>query len=463
VPGANDGFEAFDEKMRGAGLPRLAIDTFRHYFDQLRAGVSGRIGEDEIEPATGLPELGALDAFEDAGREALGRAVVIKLNGGLATSMGMTRAKSLLEIKPGLRFLDVIAEQVLALRTRYDCPVPLLLMNSFRTEQDTREALARHDLAQGELPLSFLQHKIPRIDAATLAPVVWPRNPVHEWCPPGHGDLYTALVTSGALAALRASGARYAFVSNSDNLGATLDLRILGWMASEAVPFAMEVTARTRADRKGGHLALRRADGALILREAAQCPDEDAGSFQDIERHRYFNTNNLWLDLDALQRTLEVRDFVLGLPMIRNDKRCDPLDEHSPLAIQLETAMGAAIGVFEGARALDVPRTRFAPVKTTSDLLVVMSDAYELNDERCIVRHPDASPDLMVELDERFYQRIDQFEERLPYGAPSLRGCRSLRVRGDHRFGRDVVIEGDVVLSNEGSQVEIADGQQLRG
>ncbi|MEE2665899.1 MAG: UTP--glucose-1-phosphate uridylyltransferase [Myxococcota bacterium] len=457
-------FDAFERKMRDADLPRLAIDTFRHYFEQLLGGASGLIDESEIEPARGLAELDALQDFAAAGREALAHAAVIKLNGGLATSMGMTRAKSLLEIKPGLSFLDASAEQVLALREENSCPVPLLLMNSFRTRDDSLEALARHPLAIAGLPLDFMQHRIPRIDAASLRPLAWEPNPLHEWCPPGHGDLYTALVTSGALDALRGAGVRYAFVSNSDNLGATLELRILGWMVSEGLPFVMEVTERTAADRKGGHLALRRSDGGLILREAGQCSEVDTAAFQDIERHRFFNTNNLWLDLEALQRTLESRAFVLGLPMIRNEKRCDPLDAASPLAIQLETAMGAAIGVFQGARALNVPRTRFAPVKTTSDLLAVMSDAYVLTDDRRVVRHPDTAADLVIELDDRFYRRVDHFLERVPHGVPSLRCCHSLRVSGDHAFGRGVVIEGDVALVNDRAEpVAIPDRARLSG
>lgn len=457
-------FESYAAKMRAEGLPPLAIETFRHYFEQFRGGASGLIAEGEIEPASPLEQLEGLTDREGAGRAVLDRVAVLKLNGGLGTSMGMTGAKSLLEVKPGLRFLDVIAQQVLVLRERTGARVPLLWMNSFRTRDESLAALAGYDLAREGLPLDFLQHKIPRIDAENFGPVVWQQEPAHEWCPPGHGDLYPALVSSGALAALRDAGIRYAFVSNADNLGATLDLRILGWFAEEGLPFAMEVTERTRADRKGGHLAARRSDGGLILRELTQCSEADQAAFQDTGRHRFFNTNNLWLDLDALQAALDDRSGVLGLPMIRNEKRCDPLDPGSPQTIQLETAMGAAIGVFEGARALAVSRARFAPVKTTSDLLLVMSDAYEVTDDRRVVRHPEVAHDLVVDLDARFYGRIDQFLERFPAGAPSLRGCRSLRVEGDHVFGSDVAVEGTVVLENPGpSPVTLASGSVLRG
>ena len=118
-----------------------------------------------------------------------------------------------------------------------------------------------------------------------------------------------------------------------------------------------------------------------MLREIAQTPDEDVDAFQDTSKHRYFNANTIWLNLPRLKETLDAQDGVLGLPMIVNRKTVDPGDKSSPDVIQLETAMGAAIDVFDGAQALHVPRERFIPVKTTNDLLVVRSDAYELDDD----------------------------------------------------------------------------------
>ena len=159
-----------------------------------------------------------------------------------------------------------------------------------------------------------------------------------------------------------------------------LEPRILAWLAREEIPFLMEVADRTEADRKGGHIA-RGPDGGLVLRESAQARDEDMDAFQDVRRHRYFNTNTLWVDLRALADLLERRDGFLGLPMMANRKTVDPSDKSSTEVIQVETAMGAALGVFDGAQAVRVPRSRFAPVKTTNDLLGVRSDAYVLTDE----------------------------------------------------------------------------------
>ena len=230
------------------------------------------------------------------------------------------------------------------------------------------------------MPFDFVQHKEPKLLVDGLAPAEWPPDPSLEWCPPGHGDIYPALLTSGMLAALLERGYRYAFVSNSDNLGATLDPRILAWFAAEGLPYAAEVTDRTPADKKGGHIATLKETGGLILRETAQTPDEDMDAFTDVDRHPFFHVNNLWVDLRALDALLRERDGVLGLPMIVNEKTVDPSDSSSPAVYQLETAMGAAIGVFEGARAIRVPRSRFVPVKKTSDLLVLRSDAYVLGD-----------------------------------------------------------------------------------
>ena len=147
-----------------------------------------------------------------------------------------------------------------------------------------------------------MQHKFPKILRDGLAPASWPDNPQLEWNPPGHGDIYTALVTSGALKGFLERGIRYAFVSNSDNLGATLDEGLLGHFAAEEYPFMMEVAERTPSDQKGGHLARRRQDGRLVLREIAQCPPEETDAFTDIHRYRYFNTNSIWINLQHLQR-----------------------------------------------------------------------------------------------------------------------------------------------------------------
>src|SRR3954451_16867728 len=445
--------------MRAEGLGDAAVESFARQYERLRDGETGTLAESEIDPVQELPD--AEDLTEEAGAELLDQAVVIKLNGGLGTSMGMTKAKSLLEVKDGKTFLDLIAEQILERRERSGARLPLILMNSFATRDDSLAALERYDDLSAGLPADFVQNKVPKVRADDLEPVSWPDDPGLEWAPPGHGDLYTALVGSGMLSSLLDGGYRYAFVSNSDNLGAVLDPRILAWFAASGAPFLMEVADRTSSDRKGGHLARRREDGGLVLREIAQTPDEDVDAFQDTSRHKYFNTNTLWVDLIALQEVVGANDGVIDLPMIVNRKTVDPGDKASTPVIQLETAMGAAIGVFEGAAALRVPRSRFVPVKTTNDLLSLRSDAYVIGDGRAVQLAPErGGVPPFVDLDSDYYKLVADFDARFTAGAPSLVACEALRVVGDVRFGAGVVVRGDVTV--EGVD-EVGDGTVLEG
>lgn len=435
----------FERKMRAAGVMEAAIGAFRHNYEALCREETGLISESAIRPAEGL----ALFEPDEAGFDPalLARTVVIKLNGGLGTSMGLQKVKSVLEVRPGVNFLDLIVRQVRSLREASGAKVRLLLMNSFSTSADTLDYLRKHDdggFAEAA-EVELMQNQVPKIDEATLAPVEWPANPSHEWCPPGHGDLYPALIGSGWLDRLLAAGVKYAFVSNSDNLGAVLEPGLLKYFADSDAPFLMEVTRRTPADRKGGHLAVRAEDGRLLLREVAQCPDGDLDAFQDIERHRYFNTNSIWLRLDLLKERLAESGGVLPLPMIRNRKTVDPRDKNSTPVIQLEVAMGAAIECFEGSRAIEVPRSRFAPVKSSADLFALRSDAYAiLDDGRVELVAARRGQPPVVKLDDS-YKLVDAIES---LGVPSLAACDEVKVEGPLRFADGVVLKGRVAFSS---------------
>ena len=245
--------------------------------------------------------------------------------------MGITGPKSALVVKDGLTFLDVIAGQTLALRKRHGIELPLVLMNSFRTRDASLALLERYpDLPVDGLPLDFLQSAEPKLRADDLAPVDWPADPELEWCPPGHGDVYLALANSGLLDALLDKGFRYVFLSNADNLGATCDPRIVAWMVEHDVPYLAEVCDRTVNDRKGGHLAVRKSDGRLVLRDSAMVAPGDEEHFQDTGRHTTFHANNLWVDLTVVDRLLRESEdrgeAGIGLPIIVNRKTVDPSD-----------------------------------------------------------------------------------------------------------------------------------------
>ncbi|MCH8629077.1 UTP--glucose-1-phosphate uridylyltransferase [Arsenicicoccus piscis] len=440
------GLQQSVDKMRAAGQAEESINAFTHYYRLLEEGYQGTIAEDEIEPVEGLDALADLHFSDEQLKDAIAKTVVIKLNGGLGTSMGITGPKAALPVMEGLTFLDVIAKQVLAIREQYSVELPLVLMHSFRTRDESLQILAKYpDLAVDGLDLDFLQNAEPKLTADALEPVEWAANPDLEWCPPGHGDLFVAMQASGVLKAMRDKGLKYAFISNSDNLGAVPDARVAAWMAASGVPFGMEVCRRTRSDRKGGHIARRKADGRLVLRDTAMVVEGEEDQFQDISKHTLFNTNNLWIDLDALAEILDANGGVMGLPMIVNHKTVDPADKKSTKVIQIETGMGTGIEVFEGADAVVVERDRFKPVKTTNDLLVLRSDFYELDlAGRLVASRSGDEP--FVDLDGDHYKVLAQFDERFPQGAPSLTACNSLKVIGDVTFGERVVCTGDVLI-----------------
>lgn len=455
------GLELAQERMRAAGVAERAIDVFSAFYAQLGDGASGLIREADVSPLTGIDHASALEVSDADCRAAADVTAVIKLNGGLGTSMGLDRAKTLLQVRPGQTFLDVIAGQVMHVRSQWDVRLPLIFMNSFRTRDDTLAALADHPgLAVEGLPLDFLQNQEPKLRADDLVPVDWPADPSLEWCPPGHGDLYTALEVSGVLATLIEQGYRYATVSNADNLGAAPDPAMMGWFAATGAPYAAEVCRRTPADVKGGHLVVRRSDGRLVLRETAQTAAQDAAAASDLTTHRYFHTNNLWFDLVALQQLLRERDGVLGLPLIRNAKTVDPADPSSTPVVQIESAMGAAVEVFDGATAIEVDRSRFLPVKTTNDMLLLRSDVYGVGADHRVRAQVDPVP--LIDLDRQFFTTIADFEARIP-SPPSLVGATSLTVRGDWHFGRDVTIRGEAVLDDTGAAQSVAPGTVVGG
>lgn len=445
-------FRPFEERMEQAGLHPMVLNVFKSLYDRLLTGDSGLMPESTLSPVQDgeIRQYDELAAYANEGRKRMGEVAIVKLNGGLGTSMGLERAKSLIPVRDGKNFLEIVRAQVEWLREDCGQDVPLVLMNSFRTNRDSLDVLKGFSNGKSGVPLGFLQNKFPKVMADSLEPAEWPDDFELAWNPPGHGDFYTALVTSKMLTRLLEAGIRYVFISNSDNLGAVFDASLLGYMVSEKLPFVMEVARRQDTDRKGGHLT-RLQDGRLALREISQCPQQDQSAFQDIERHRYFNTNSIWLDLKALEQVV-LTEGMIPLGLIRNMKHLDPRDPSSPQVIQLETALGAAISCFPDAAAVEVPRRRFSPVKTTEDLLTVMSDCYELQENYALVPRAERAESLpQVELDPKYYKRIDDFECRFPDGVPSLIGCTRLKVQGDVTFARSVAFSGMQVISSAGA------------
>ncbi len=411
-------------KMMKAGLPARVIEDFLFYRQSVLNGESSYLRESDIAPLTDddLVRYEQLESSDYAQEIA-----IIKLNGGLGTSMGLTKAKSLINVKEDLSFLDIIAKQIQCA----DCDIPLILMNSFATEEDSLQFLSKYDfLAKQDFPLSFLQNKYPRLLRQDLSLCDFAEEQLN-WSPPGHGDIYTALATSGLLDRLLDRGVKFVFISNVDNLGACFDPKILHYFVQSKLDLLMEVCTRTPMDKKGGHLA--RKNGKLILREVAQTKEEDLPHFQNIDKYKYFNTNSLWLNLQSLSKMKTLR-----LPLIVNPKTVEGKE-----IVQLETAMGSAISVFGKTKALLVPRTRFMPVKKTNDLLLMRSDFFSLDSKFKLLPYNEILP--TIELNSDYYGTLEQMEEKFKI-VPSLKKCESLILKNEYLFDKPQEFIGNCIL-----------------
>ncbi len=378
---------------------------------------------------------------------------MLKLNGGLGTTMGCVGPKSVIEVRDGMTFLDLSVRQIEYLNEKYKVNVPFILMNSFNTDEDTGRIIQKYANHNIEL-MTFNQSRYPRVVKESLTPA--PRSALEDkgaWYPPGHGDLFDAITNSGVVDKLLAEGKEYLFVSNVDNLGAVVDLNILEHMHESGAEFLMEVTDKTKADVKGGTLI--NYDGQVRLLEIAQVPDDHVEDFKSVRKFKIFNTNNLWVSLKAIKRVMTNKE--LDLEIIVNNK----VGANGEAVIQLETAVGAAIKHFNNAHGINVPRNRFLPVKSCSDLLLLMSDLYLLQHGRLVMnpkRMFQSTP--VVKLGDHF-KKVADFQKRFRT-IPKMLELDHLTVAGDIYFGKNVVLRGTViVVANNGNSITLPDNSTL--
>jgi UTP--glucose-1-phosphate uridylyltransferase len=439
----HDGFKRLFERFLEEGGPSLNWDQIQ------------KLPEGAIKDYEHLPD----PAPEDI-KQLLSKLVVIKLNGGLGTSMGCHGPKSVITVRNGLTFLDLTVQQIENLNKTYGSNVPLVLMNSFNTDDDTQKIIRKYKGIDIEIH-TFNQSCYPRINKESLLPIA-KHSKVHEdiesWYPPGHGDFYESFRNSGLLKLLLSQGRQYCFISNIDNLGATVDLRILRLLLAPEktaeIEFLMEVTDKTRADVKGGTLI--QYEDKLRLLEIAQVPKEHVEDFKSVKLFKYFNTNNLWIKLDAIERVLSRGP--LDLEIIVNNKTF----ENGLNVIQLETAVGAAMKIFNGSCGIHVPRSRFLPVKKTSDLLLVMSNLYTLKNGSLVMSPKRMFPTTpLVKLGDNHFSKVKEFLTRFPT-IPDILELDHLTVSGDVTFGRQVALKGTVIIiANQGERIDLPSGTIL--
>ncbi|KAI8972750.1 UTP--glucose-1-phosphate uridylyltransferase-domain-containing protein [Pilobolus umbonatus] len=380
----------------------------------------------------------------------LTKLAVLKLNGGLGTTMGCVGPKSAIEVRDNMTFLDLSVRQIEYLNKNHKVDVPFILMNSFNTDEETKRIVQKYANHNVKI-MTFNQSKHPRINKESLLPVARsPNSSIENWYPPGHGDLYESLFSTGLLDELLGQQKEYLFVSNIDNLGATVDINILNHMVKTGSEFIMEVTDKTKADIKGGTLI--DYDGQVRLLEIAQVPEEHIEDFKSVKKFKIFNTNNLWINLKAIKRLM--MDQSLTLDIIINNKTTDSGEK----VIQLETAAGAAIKHFRNAHGINVPRTRFLPVKSTSDLFLVTSNLYSLIHGELVInpqRMFNTVP--LVKLGKDF-EKVQDFLRRFKT-IPHILELDHLTVTGDVTFGSNVEFRGTVIIvANHGDRIDIPSG-----
>lgn len=434
--------KAFDVEMQSFSKLHARYLAEKENREQLDWNRIKSPNDKQVIPYSHLPQI--------TGPEALSKLAVLKVNGGLGTSMGISGAKSALEVKDGMTFLDLIVQQVEHLNKTHKVDVPLILMTSFNTHDDTLRIIKKY-VSQRISITTFNQSRYPRIWKETLQPC--PKHALDDkkhWYPPGHGDLYESLVHTGVLDRLLAEGKEYLFISNSDNLGAVVDQRILQHMIDSDAEFLMEVTDKTKADVKGGTLI--EYDSSMRLLEIAQVPPDHVDDFKSVRKFKIFNTNNLWINLKALKRIMNGGG--MDLDIIVNPKMTD----NGQAVIQLETAAGAAIKHFNNAHGINVPRSRFLPVKSCSDLLLIKSDIYSLQNGRLDMSESRMFGSVpVIKLGDHF-KKITEFQPRFKK-IPNIIDLDHLTVTGDVHFGRGVTLRGTViVVANEGQRIDIPDG-----
>ena len=366
---------------------------------------------------------------------------------GLGTSMGCDGPKSLIKVKGDRTFLDLIVEQVRGLNARWDANIPLLLMNSFYTEKEISKFVDNIDLPL----IAFTQNKFPRLSAESLLPLNLEEWGSHAWYPPGHGDFYNCIAEQGILRSLIQKGKDILFISNADNLGAVADAKILQYMIEKDIPFMIEVPPKTAADVKGG--TLYEQNGKLKLLEIAQVPEEHIDEFCSQKKFSVFNTNNIWINLLALEKKME--EGPLNLNVIINEKKV----QGKPV-VQLETAIGSALDCFEGAVGLCVSRDRFMPVKKTEDLLLVQSNLFSLEGGR-LVRNQERKVSYLPEI--RLGSPLDQverFQECFPV-IPDLLDLELLEMAGEVYFDGASSLKGRVKLTGVNKALHIENGRSI--
>lgn len=320
-----------------------------------------------------MRDLVHLSADERARLTALGEAALTRgevallvLAGGMATRMGSV-VKALVEAIPGRTFLDLRLAEHARLSTKYGRPFPLWLMTSDATDGAIREAVQAHAQASGQASIPGVAI-FPQCVSLRLTPegsLFETKEGGASVYPTGHGDVPEVLGSSGLLAKFQADGGKLVWITNLDNLGATVDPLLVGMHLDHGKPLSCEVVEK--AGDKGG-IPVRYGDRCVI------CEDFRLPRTFDASTVRVFNTNTFLADASALAAYnypftyVEVEKTVDGRKAIQRERLLGEITFH------LDTVY------------IRVPRaglaSRFLPVKSPEELDARREDIARITADR---------------------------------------------------------------------------------
>ncbi|XVF56735.1 hypothetical protein PTKIN_Ptkin06aG0144200 [Pterospermum kingtungense] len=355
-------------------------------------------------------------------KQLLDKLVVVKFNGASGKNMGFSGPKSLIEVKNGSTSLDLIVNQIQSLNSKYGSNVPLLLMNSRRTHNDSLKVLDKYSSSMVEIhPFSQGEQTQQELSAN--------EEGEDEWYSSDHGAQFLSLLNSGTLDLLLSQGKEYALVINPDNVAAVVDPKILNHLTQNSIEYCMEVTPTTSTGLM--NFMASSLQGKFKLEDFTSNPTQSL-----VKKFKFIDTRNMWIDLKAIKRLI--------------DNNALKLDELSTLKL------------FEKSIGITIPQSRFLPLNSTSDLLLLQSDLYTFAEGALVHNELRTSPtNPSISLGAEF-EKISDFKSRFK-SIPSIVRLDSLEVTGDVWFGADIALKGRVVIAAEpGVTLRIPDGVVLK-
>ncbi|XP_054815270.1 UTP--glucose-1-phosphate uridylyltransferase-like isoform X2 [Prosopis cineraria] len=366
-------------------------------------------------------------------KKLLDKLVVVKLNAGLGTKMmGLDIPKSTVNVSDGLTFLDLIINQIETLNSKYECGVPLVLLNTSDIHDNTLKILEKYSTSSINIQ-AFKQ------DQGSEVILSGDHLGKGEVCPFENGGAFLSLAESGTLDLLLTQGKEYILVINSDNVATVIDPSILNYLLNNKIDCCIEVTQGHSSDF---HSQLRN----FKLQEIARNPDK-----QMKDQFKLIDTTNMWVNLRAIKRLVDTDKLKYNNQSVSKENDIDQ-------SLLQKTAAGSTIQFFERAIGVSVPESRYLPLNTTTDLLLIQSDLYT-SKEGVLTRNPNrADPiDPEIHLGPEF-EKVGDFQSRFK-SIPSIVGLDSLTVTGDVWFGDNITLKGVVTIAAKpGMKLEIPEG-----